>query len=271
MSKKRREPDAPPTLGPPALPASASSHFSSFSDGLRGARCKASRAAVRTHTAGGPRRKEGHTHTGARAHTLHTLAQTERMYFEYQNRLNNLRVHPSDSAANKKAFKVAGFTVLACLLIAGQAISVYFVLNQRNKLGDLEQSFSKQLHHKPSGESTVSPSTLQLFLIILCSVPGPSSYEKVNVPINSMPMMMDDTIDQDDKKVWRLVVSITTCSLSVTTRCHGHRPQCDMDGNYLPMQCQNKYCWCVDENGIPIPGSKGVGVVQCAEAINNCF
>uniref|UniRef100_A0A8C9V882 Thyroglobulin type-1 domain-containing protein n=1 Tax=Scleropages formosus TaxID=113540 RepID=A0A8C9V882_SCLFO len=141
-----------------------------------------------------------------------------------------------DSAANKKAFKVAGFTVLACLLIAGQAISVYFVLNQRNKLGDLEQSFS--------------------------------NYEKVNVPINSMPMMMDDTIDQDDKKVWRLVVSITTCKPKCLREAmltsHGHRPQCDMDGNYLPMQCQNKYCWCVDENGIPIPGSKGVGVVQCA-------
>uniref|UniRef100_A0A8C9SZU4 Thyroglobulin type-1 domain-containing protein n=1 Tax=Scleropages formosus TaxID=113540 RepID=A0A8C9SZU4_SCLFO len=123
-----------------------------------------------------------------------------------------------------KAFKVAGFTVLACLLIAGQAISVYFVLNQRNKLGDLEQSFSKQLHHKPSGESTVSPSTLQRVL---------------SLSVHLMKLLQPSSF-------------------------HGHRPQCDMDGNYLPMQCQNKYCWCVDENGIPIPGSKGVGVVQCA-------
>ncbi|KPP57204.1 invariant chain-like protein 14-1-like [Scleropages formosus] len=155
-----------------------------------------------------------------------------------------VRSADGDSAANKKAFKVAGFTVLACLLIAGQAISVYFVLNQRNKLGDLEQSFSKQLHHKPS---------------------GPSSYEKVNVPINSMPMMMDDTIDQDDKKGPSLgPMQKPKCLREAMLTSHGHRPQCDMDGNYLPMQCQNKYCWCVDENGIPIPGSQGVGVVQCA-------
>ena len=34
-------------------------------------------------------------------------------------------------------------------------------------------------------------------------------------------------------------------------------PQCEDDGSYSPMQCWGStgYCWCVDVNGIEIPGT----------------
>ncbi|XP_067895206.1 uncharacterized protein nid2a isoform X2 [Heterodontus francisci] len=40
---------------------------------------------------------------------------------------------------------------------------------------------------------------------------------------------------------------------------HGfHVPQCDEEGNFRPLQCHGStgYCWCVDENGQEIPGSR---------------
>ena len=45
-------------------------------------------------------------------------------------------------------------------------------------------------------------------------------------------------------------------------------PQCEEDGSYSPMQCWSStgYCWCVDENGIEIPGSSlgpGEGFPNC--------
>lgn len=42
-------------------------------------------------------------------------------------------------------------------------------------------------------------------------------------------------------------------------------PQCDENGDYLPVQCSdtNGYCWCVDENGAEIPGTKKQGQVNC--------
>ena len=51
-------------------------------------------------------------------------------------------------------------------------------------------------------------------------------------------------------------------------------PQCEEDGSYSPVQCWSStgYCWCVDENGIEIPGTSlgpGQGVPNCGE-IEGC-
>jgi len=45
-------------------------------------------------------------------------------------------------------------------------------------------------------------------------------------------------------------------------------PQCEEDGSYVPIQCWSStgYCWCVDENGIEIPGTSlgpGQGTPDC--------
>ncbi len=47
-------------------------------------------------------------------------------------------------------------------------------------------------------------------------------------------------------------------------------PQCEDDGSYSPMQCwpSTGYCWCVDENGVEIPGSSMAsweGFPNCSE------
>ena len=45
-------------------------------------------------------------------------------------------------------------------------------------------------------------------------------------------------------------------------------PQCEEDGSYAPMQCwaSTGYCWCVDENGIEIPGTS----MAAWEGFPNC-
>ena len=53
-------------------------------------------------------------------------------------------------------------------------------------------------------------------------------------------------------------------------------PQCEEDGSYSPVQCWSStgYCWCVDENGIEIPGTSlgpGEGLPNCNTAqVNLC-
>jgi len=47
-------------------------------------------------------------------------------------------------------------------------------------------------------------------------------------------------------------------------------PQCEDDGSYSPMQCWGStgYCWCVDDNGVEIPGTSlgpGEGFPNCNE------
>ena len=48
-------------------------------------------------------------------------------------------------------------------------------------------------------------------------------------------------------------------------------PQCEEDGSYSPLQCWGStgYCWCVDGNGVEIPGTAlgpGQGTPNCSES-----
>lgn len=42
-------------------------------------------------------------------------------------------------------------------------------------------------------------------------------------------------------------------------------PNCDDDGNYLPTQCADGECWCVDNYGTEIPKSRSQ-----ADKVQNC-
>jgi len=72
-----------------------------------------------------------------------------------------------------------------------------------------------------------------------------------------------------------LVFSQTPCLDAVanaTGAIGEYIPQCEDDGSYSLLQCWSStgYCWCVDENGVEIPGSSmgpGEGVPNCYDSI----
>lgn len=51
-----------------------------------------------------------------------------------------------------------------------------------------------------------------------------------------------------------------------------HMPNCRSDGSYNPVQCEGStpYCWCVNENGYEILGTRELGQPKCKE-ISECF
>lgn len=53
----------------------------------------------------------------------------------------------------------------------------------------------------------------------------------------------------------------------VITRCQALRAQCGQQGQFLPMQCSENLCWCVDEAGnqLPLTNSFQKGEQQCGK------
>lgn len=47
-------------------------------------------------------------------------------------------------------------------------------------------------------------------------------------------------------------------------------PRCRDDGSFDHVQCEggSGHCWCVDENGVEIPGTRTTGNVQCPDPGN---
>lgn len=62
------------------------------------------------------------------------------------------------SGRSTQAYKVAGLTLLACVLIAGQVMTAYFVLSQKNDIKSLEDQNNKlqtQVSRGNSGENAL--------------------------------------------------------------------------------------------------------------------
>lgn len=60
-----------------------------------------------------------------------------------------------------------------------------------------------------------------------------------------------------------------------TTRCQSLGGQCDQEGKFLPLQCEENTCWCVDEAGNQLPntstfqkGEKSCGKLALLLALN---
>uniref|UniRef100_A0A914XIE0 Uncharacterized protein n=1 Tax=Plectus sambesii TaxID=2011161 RepID=A0A914XIE0_9BILA len=45
-----------------------------------------------------------------------------------------------------------------------------------------------------------------------------------------------------------------------------YRPRCKEDGTFEPIQCDNQFCWCVERNGLEVPGTRNA--VQAAVTPN---
>lgn len=59
------------------------------------------------------------------------------------------------SGSSSRAYKIAGITLLACVLIAGQVMTAYFLLSQRSDIQSLEEqnnNMNAELTKGRSGE-----------------------------------------------------------------------------------------------------------------------
>ncbi|XP_052010979.1 HLA class II histocompatibility antigen gamma chain-like isoform X2 [Xyrauchen texanus] len=206
----------------------------------------------------------------------------------------------SSRNANGKALKVAGFTVLACLLLAGQALTAYFVWGQREHISALSEGQEKLKSELKLKMSAGAPKVMQLpmnSLPLLKDYSDETSDKKQSVPLMklhpaflypgegsglveasrlmpkrihhsmmSMPLLTDPEEE---------VKGTPAAALELESRCQLEsvrevrpgffRPQCDEQGNYLPMQCWHStgYCWCVDKDGTEIEGTRIKGRPQC--------
>ncbi|KAK6305695.1 hypothetical protein J4Q44_G00244750 [Coregonus suidteri] len=163
-----------------------------------------------------------------------------------------INVGTTSGGSNKRAFKIAGFTLLACLLIAGQALTAYFILGQKNDIKDLQEqskSLKKELGH---GHAAAVPMEL-------------------HVPMNTMQLLTDESADEGTSTQGPKEGpgSATQCELeSAGLKPEGlesFRPQCDEGGNYLPQQCLDakRLCWCVDASGKQLSGTLTNGPARC--------
>ncbi|XP_071393406.1 CD74 molecule, major histocompatibility complex, class II invariant chain b [Centroberyx affinis] len=161
--------------------------------------------------------------------------------------------------SSTRAYKVAGFTLLACLLIAGQAVTAYFVLSQRNDIRSLKDQNNNMKDELKSGSSA--------------SVPM-----RMHMPMNIMPKLMDDSIDEEastEAPEKRLDPDqATQCQLEAAglkpVKLPTFRPVCDEQGRYRPQQCWGRRCWCVNTaSGKEIPGSFQEGPAQCGATAFN--
>lgn len=207
------------------------------------------------------------------------------------------------SNSNTKALKVAGLTVLACLLLAGQALTAYFILGQRDHITALEQgqeNLKTQLMRRPSGvpkQMHVPMNSLPLMTALsdddtpqpknpLIKL-QPTSFQREGSgiwdgpkmpsrrllrPMDSLPLLTDITDEKAEEPK-----GTETAAIEVESKCQlqaerevrpGYfRPQCDEEGNYLPMQCWHStgFCWCVDKNGNKIDGTEMRGRPHCGD------
>ncbi|KAM3606026.1 uncharacterized protein V6R79_009545 [Siganus canaliculatus] len=147
-------------------------------------------------------------------------------------------VTPEQGArSSSRAYKVAGFTLLACILIAGQAMIAYFLLSQRGDIKSLQEQNNNLRTDMKRGGSASVPIRMQL-------------------PMDTLPMLADDTVDEEASTG---TPAKTDCQLEAEgqkpVELPGFRPRCDARGFYRPKQCYQGHCWCVNPaTGLVIPG-----------------
>ncbi|XP_071373425.1 CD74 molecule, major histocompatibility complex, class II invariant chain a [Centroberyx affinis] len=82
-------------------------------------------------------------------------------------------------SSNSRAFKVAGLTTLACLLLASQVFTAYLVFNQKQEIHSLQRN-SENMRKQLTRRAQAAPM-------------------QMHMPMNSLPLLMDFTSDEDPK------------------------------------------------------------------------
>ncbi|WP_223146169.1 thyroglobulin type-1 repeat-containing protein, partial [Enterobacter hormaechei] len=243
----------------------------------------------------------------------HTLTHTETPVMdEHQNESLIQRVPSEETVlsrgptrnSNGKALKVTGLTVLACLLLAGQALTAYLVWGQKEHISALTSSqekmkteltrkmsagppkamhlpmnsmpllkdFSDETSDQTSDKKKSSP-LVKLHPVFTNQREGSGQLDGVrmmpktmHLPMRSMPLLVD--ADEEVKSSPESAVEVETkCKLESEKQVRPgfYKPQCDEEGNYLPIQCWHStgYCWCVDKDGHEISDTRIRGRPQC--------
>ncbi|XP_045886525.1 CD74 molecule, major histocompatibility complex, class II invariant chain a [Micropterus dolomieu] len=82
--------------------------------------------------------------------------------------------------SNSRALKVAGLTTLACLLLASQVFTAYMVFGQKDQIHTLQKNTERMSKQLTRSSHAVAPM-------------------KMHMPMNSLPLLMDFTSDEDSK------------------------------------------------------------------------
>uniref|UniRef100_A0A8C2HXL3 CD74 molecule, major histocompatibility complex, class II invariant chain b n=1 Tax=Cyprinus carpio TaxID=7962 RepID=A0A8C2HXL3_CYPCA len=141
--------------------------------------------------------------------------------------------------SNNQALKVAGVTLLAGILIAGQAFTAYMAYSQKEQLNTLERRSDRL---QEISRKSVMRAPLQMHL-----------------PMSSLALKYEE--EPKEKKVSSPLECLTQCqkeaSGEVKSLLPSFRPRCDENGDYMAQQCWDKtdWCWCVDKNGVEIQDS----------------
>ncbi|XP_051960718.1 uncharacterized protein LOC127628078 [Xyrauchen texanus] len=154
--------------------------------------------------------------------------------------------------SNNQTLKVAGVTLLAGILIAGQAFTAYMAFSQKEQLNTLERRSDRLQEISRKSMAMRAPVKMQL-------------------PMSALPVMLEDLPKDAEKD------SSPKPEPSVRTQCQleaagevksllpSFRPQCDDKGDYLAQQCWDgtEMCWCVEKNGTEVPDSLTKGLADC--------
>ncbi|XP_045926144.1 uncharacterized protein LOC123983812 [Micropterus dolomieu] len=167
-----------------------------------------------------------------------------------------VNIPPGQDGRSSRAYKVAGITLLACVLIVGQAMIAYFLLSQRNDIKSLEEQSNNLKAELTKGRSVAVPM-------------------RMHVPMNALPEVMDVSVDEEASTGVPenpTLLQSTDCQLQAAgvkaLPVPGFRPACDERGLYLAQQCFMKQCWCVNPaNGDHIPGSLRNGPTLCHTSV----
>ncbi|XP_068423843.1 CD74 molecule, major histocompatibility complex, class II invariant chain b [Clinocottus analis] len=166
----------------------------------------------------------------------------------------NQQAGNAQSGRSSRAYKVAGLTLLASVLIVGQALTVYFVLSQKTDIKSLrEQNNHLDLEMKKSRSVAVP----------------------MRMSVNALPGLMDLSLDEEasPKDTEKTVPQkATVCQLEAAgikrVEVPGFRPLCDGRGLYRAQQCFVDQCWCVNPaDGQQIQGSLRTGQARCGDSV----
>lgn len=84
-----------------------------------------------------------------------------------------------------------------------------------------------------------------------------STPRRLAVSVLEELMMQIGTVDDDEPEDFKAQdrMDVLDWDISYTTRCQSLGGQCDSDGKFLPTQCEENTCWCVDEAGNQPPNT----------------